>query len=198
MTRHEDEESRKQQILEAAASCLKKKGYHKTTMDDIASEAGLSKGALYWYFKSKDEVLVTLCKTICNGHLKVLEYFSQQKTSIKDLILSTGEKMLEISRDDPDNFKIHVELWSLMDENKNVRKLLLEDDEMWRDTISNLLNTGIKNGEIKPGIKVRELATAIVAIYEGIIIRNVINSKVDLKKTWQAAISALFEGIAKK
>ena len=48
------------QILEAALRCFSQKGYHEATMDDLAREAGLSKGSLYWHFKSKAEVFAGL------------------------------------------------------------------------------------------------------------------------------------------
>ena len=46
----------RQRILEAALSCFMRQGYNSTTMDDIAGESGTSKGTLYWYFKSKEEL----------------------------------------------------------------------------------------------------------------------------------------------
>ncbi|MBW2372794.1 MAG: helix-turn-helix transcriptional regulator, partial [Deltaproteobacteria bacterium] len=53
-------EARRAQILEAALRCFSEKGYHEATMDDLAREAGLSKGSLYWHFKSKAQVFAGL------------------------------------------------------------------------------------------------------------------------------------------
>ena len=60
MAQHQTEEARKIQILEAATHCVGRFGYHQTSVDTIAREAGLSKGAIYWYFKSKDDILIAL------------------------------------------------------------------------------------------------------------------------------------------
>ena len=51
---------RRRQILDAAASSFARKGLHNATMDDVCLEAGLSKGALYGYFKSKDDIVSAL------------------------------------------------------------------------------------------------------------------------------------------
>ena len=51
---------RKQEIYQAALTCFQQKGYHRATMDDIVVESGLSKGTLYWYFKSKKELFLSL------------------------------------------------------------------------------------------------------------------------------------------
>jgi TetR/AcrR family transcriptional regulator len=49
-------EIRRETILQAAAQCFKRKGYHGTTIEDIARELSVSKAALYYYVKSKEEV----------------------------------------------------------------------------------------------------------------------------------------------
>jgi len=47
----------KTEIIKAAAAAFKKKGYHGTTMDDIARKLKITKGSLYYYFKNKEAVL---------------------------------------------------------------------------------------------------------------------------------------------
>ena len=49
-------DERKEQILNAALLVLVDKGYESSRIDDIVSESGLSKGAIYWYYKSKKEI----------------------------------------------------------------------------------------------------------------------------------------------
>src|SRR3990170_8142214 len=50
-------EARRNQIVDAAWACFARKGYHQTTMQDIATEAGISAGAIYRYYPSKEGVL---------------------------------------------------------------------------------------------------------------------------------------------
>ena len=51
---------RKEQILDAALHVIVQNGYHQSRMDDIVSTSGLSKGAIYWYYKSKKDVYLDL------------------------------------------------------------------------------------------------------------------------------------------
>jgi AcrR family transcriptional regulator len=53
-------EARKRQILSAALRCFARQGFHRTTMQDIFREADLSPGAVYSYFKGKDELIVAI------------------------------------------------------------------------------------------------------------------------------------------
>src|ERR1051326_7436005 len=55
------EQQRREQILLAAMSCFARQGYHATSMDDVVRESGLSVGAIYSYFPSKEELFLSLC-----------------------------------------------------------------------------------------------------------------------------------------
>ena len=53
-------DQRKEQILSAALNVISKKGYDQSRMDDIVTKSNLSKGAIYWYYKSKKEIYLSL------------------------------------------------------------------------------------------------------------------------------------------
>lgn len=57
-------ETRKEQLLDSARILFVKKGYRMTTTEEIARNAGLTKGALYFHFKKKEDILFELIKTI--------------------------------------------------------------------------------------------------------------------------------------
>ncbi|HEX2905505.1 MAG TPA: helix-turn-helix domain-containing protein, partial [Phototrophicaceae bacterium] len=47
-------------LLDAALHCFQRTGYHRTSMDDVVRESGLSKGTLYWHFTNKQDLFLTL------------------------------------------------------------------------------------------------------------------------------------------
>ncbi len=55
-----DKEEKRKEILKAALVVFSQKGFHKTSMNDIAQKAEIGKGTLYDYFKSKDELFLSL------------------------------------------------------------------------------------------------------------------------------------------
>ena len=78
-------EERKSQILDAAMNTFARMGFHKARMDDVAEEAGLSKGALYWYFKSKDAIIGAILDRLFNLALKDLRTLQASKEeSVRD------------------------------------------------------------------------------------------------------------------
>ncbi len=66
-------EERKGQIMSAAEEVFTKKGFDNARMDDIAEETGLSKGTLYLYYKSKDDLIIAILDRIFQREFKVLE-----------------------------------------------------------------------------------------------------------------------------
>src|SRR5690625_278658 len=80
-------EKRREQIVKAAISLFKNKGFHKTTTREIAKESGFSIGTLYEYIRQKEDILFLVCEAIHNDvdlHLKQvidLENRSEEHTS---------------------------------------------------------------------------------------------------------------------
>jgi len=60
--------TRREQLLQAACGLFVRKGYRTTTTDEIASKAGLTKGAVYFHFKNKEDILFELVKQISTRH----------------------------------------------------------------------------------------------------------------------------------
>src|SRR6266496_1841977 len=55
-------QTRRREILDAAAACFARHGFHQASMQDICSEADLSPGAVYRYFRSKEEIIEAMCE----------------------------------------------------------------------------------------------------------------------------------------
>ncbi|GAB4048280.1 TetR/AcrR family transcriptional regulator [Catellatospora paridis] len=65
--------ARRQQILDAARACFARNGFHATSMQDVISEAGLSVGAFYRYFKSKEELVTAIAEQVIGGVSNLLD-----------------------------------------------------------------------------------------------------------------------------
>src|SRR5437870_13659978 len=68
----EYKEEAKSRILEAANKVFAEKGYHEATMDDIAKRLGVSKGAIYLYFSSKEDLFEAMVKTAPQAFKEIL------------------------------------------------------------------------------------------------------------------------------
>ncbi|WGV23217.1 TetR/AcrR family transcriptional regulator [Halotia branconii] len=78
--------AKKEAILNAAKQRLRKYGIQKTTMQEIAKDAGIAVGTLYLYFKNKDEILIATAENYAQIHLADAEkILSSQKSPIEKL-----------------------------------------------------------------------------------------------------------------
>ncbi|PWR08814.1 TetR/AcrR family transcriptional regulator [Micromonospora sicca] len=59
--------ARRQQILDAARRCFLRDGFHNTSMQDVIAEAGLSVGAVYRYFPSKNDLITSIAQSVIGG-----------------------------------------------------------------------------------------------------------------------------------
>ena len=85
-------EERKAQILEAAKESFTKRGFHKTRMSDIADASGLSKGALYWYFESKDAIILSLLERVFEHELQDLKTLIEVDQGAEERLLAYAER----------------------------------------------------------------------------------------------------------
>ena len=105
------QDQQKEHILKAALSVIVKNGYERSRMDDIVQSSKLSKGAIYWYYKSKKEVYLSLVdywvKNYNSGFIENLEQHSTASAQLKGLF----DYFMEQFDKDPAIFKILVEFW---------------------------------------------------------------------------------------
>ena len=80
-------EERREQLLLAAHELFAKKGYRATGTDEIAKKAGLTKGALYFHFASKEEILLAMVKEIIGGHARTMEILAGRKLTPAGLLM---------------------------------------------------------------------------------------------------------------
>src|SRR3954463_9130689 len=76
--------ARRQQILTAARTCFLSKGLHNTSMQDLIQEAGLSVGAVYRYFKSKNEIINAIATTVAGGLQRHIEAGAAERLPLVD------------------------------------------------------------------------------------------------------------------
>lgn len=195
MAVHASEETRRAQLLEAAKRCFAAQGYHETKVDDIVREAGLSKGALYWYFKSKAELLDNLCDCY-SEELKELFLKATLAENLDPLYLMVeiGAAMLERATGDPDRRLIWMEHWSLAVRDPQSQAKHAALYQQWLDLIVPLLERSIAEGKLKP-VDPRQLVISLMALFDGLILIQAFRPELDVQTTWRSSLQMFLEGI---
>jgi AcrR family transcriptional regulator len=147
-------------ILEAADNLLHRFGYSKTSLDDIAKEAGLGKGTIYYYFESKEEIFIAVAKQHSEKYfLLIKESIAAEKTFADKFATSIRMPIKLIYEHAP----------ILLDAIKNMPRHYLQTLDSFRienkqcmiSMLSEVISDGLKEGAIMETIPAEKLVNII-------------------------------------
>ena len=143
-----DKEIRKQQILDAALNTFFEHGFNAARMDDIAQQAGVSKGTLYLYFSSKDALFEGLINAIAKPNLKRMQDIVSSSSSVPEAIRAMFKIVPSILRTSnlPKLMKIIIGESNTFPHTVNAYRRTIIDPML--NTISTVLKTAHERGEI--------------------------------------------------
>ena len=161
----EERKMRQDRILEGALSVFKEKGLEGATMDQIASAAGFGKATLYYYFKSKEEVLSAILVDGWQNIWESLEPVIAEEGSPRKTFVNVLIKIAENAQNRPGLFEFLF----------NVPKAIKLDDQPWKDyqhklyaIIQGLLEDGVKQGEF-PKVDPQLMFMALGGLFMGLV-----------------------------
>ncbi len=159
---------RKEQIMDAALKVIISKGYDNSRMDDIVDLSSMSKGAIYWYYKSKKEIYLNLVNYWVIKYSTVINHIVEEDDSPAEQLKDVFEYFILQYEQDPSAFKALVEFWSLAGRDKDFQKKLDKVYSNFLEFLERIINKGVKSGEFK-NLDVRITALSIMVNIEGII-----------------------------
>ncbi|MGG4489254.1 TetR/AcrR family transcriptional regulator [Metabacillus idriensis] len=160
-------------LLEAASALIKEVGCGKTTLAEIMERTGLSKGAIYHYIKSKDELFAKVLEArIHETNEKFFEKMGQSKKDMKDPIDVLTESFEEINH--PSDAVNQILLYFIGRNEQKKAKEALRDFDQWMYEFSKLwIVSGQKNGVISEKVDPNQTAELFVLMSSGFRMRNV-------------------------
>ncbi len=100
-----EKQQRREEIIEAAEKVFFSKGFEKSTMDDIADRAELSKGTLYLYFKSKDDLHMAVARKAIKLLNSITEAVQKVNGNALEKLLHMGRACIDFSNSHPDHMR---------------------------------------------------------------------------------------------
>lgn len=197
MTRRKSEEIRREEILEAALKCFSKRGYHDTRMDDIIKESGLSKGAIYWYFKGKRDIFIFLIVQHLEEDKIIWERLLKEYELGPDFLIKAGLLYLKKHFEDEKLSPFFTEFIAESYRDKKIRKKLNEVYKRWIEMVKEAFDMVIKEGKMKK-FDTESLSISLIALIEGLVeLKTIFGEKLKYEKIWRTFAKALLEGIQK-
>ncbi|MGI8681460.1 MAG: TetR/AcrR family transcriptional regulator [Mycobacteriales bacterium] len=168
--------ARRLQILEAARVCFLRNGFHATTMQDVLAASGLSAGAVYTYFRGKEDIVQAIA----------LEAITEVATVLRPLVDAPGApaplydvmaaavmtlERLDIERGVP---RIAMQVWG-----EALRSPRLAEDvkgivESVAPLLARLVERHREQGSLPPDVPVQATARALLGLIPGFIVQRVL------------------------
>lgn len=173
MSRKIIKDQRRLEILEALHRCLLIKPFDKTSIKEIAAEAGMNHGMLHYYFKNKEDILSNYIEHVIETYKTMFNTW--MKTNCKrtgsrgDLFSMSFEFMAEKITMNRELSRIFIEIWEIANYNQNVRKQLKESYQLWINTAA-----GFASGEWIQDKDALAMGKILVAFSEGLSMLSVV------------------------
>ena len=161
---------RRTQILDAAERSFSRAGFHRTTMQDVAAEAGMSPGNLYRYFASKDALVAGLCERNRAELAQEFSAINEHGGDFLAMLKHIGRKHFEDAS--PDKARLCLEIWSEATRNSAVAAFQTEFDCQMVQQLSGLFEGAKANGAIPPGVNSRAAASILDKLAAGLFVRK--------------------------
>ncbi len=198
MAKHQPEEVRRRQILDAAKRCFIERGLDATTMRDIARIAGLSLGGIYFHFASKEDIFRAVCDETYGTVLrKWRESPERAGQSAESLLRELAAINLDMLDSEPDYFRLALVLNGAAVVNDDLKRVKRDHHRGFVDFLAAALERGVAAGELVAH-DTGAIAEGIVALFDGFYLRRAIDADVTPRTSAIAAIDAILKGLAKQ
>lgn len=205
-----EKEARRQAIIDAAENIIFSKGLENATMDEIAEEADLSKGTLYYYFKNKEDLYLAINnRGLENLNQRFASALTEDRSGI-ELIKRLGEEFVNFVRSEPDYFDamIHYEFTEEFsrgeDESTHMKENCRDNGRQGFTYTIRALQVGMQDGSIDSKFSPQRLAIQMWANMRGLTQIYLLKKKghypeifenVDTDQMFQDSMNLLIDGM---
>jgi AcrR family transcriptional regulator len=165
-------DARRQQILDAAIECFSRQGFHPTTMQDIIKESGLSSGAIYTYFASKEELIEAIAE---RRHAR--EEALIRRAGLETEITSTVEQLIQsffellVDNKERKERRLAIQLWGEALRNPRILRTVRKGVDEPRKILAGLLHQARDQGDLLPGCDPEAMARVMIALFQGLVLQ---------------------------
>ncbi len=191
----EYEQRQRRRIVQAAIQRFSEKGFHRATIQDICEAADLSKGAVYLYFKSKEELLAAIVdESVTESLTQAGQAASRGKNALEKLEYIAEASLARMIQNDvcAQSPQLMLEIWAEASKNPQVNALCARGFQRWRAFLADLLREGVAEGTLKPWLDPDALAAILVAVFDGLTLQESITRA---KVEWRAVAATLSRGL---
>ena len=165
-------DARRRQILDAATTCFSREGFHRATMQDIVAESGLSPGAIYNYFASKEDIVEALAEERHDRENAVIAAARKKKGLAP--VLQEIQRAFFGSLEDPKERRrrrVSIQLWAEAQRSPRIRKIVRRGIDGPRRLLARLVADAQRRRDILRDLDPDAVARFMIAAYQGFVLQ---------------------------
>jgi AcrR family transcriptional regulator len=181
-------------ILEKAAPIFNQRGYAACSIQELMDATGLEKGGIYRHFANKEELAVEALRYALSRSVKTrTEHLEGIPNAVDKL-----KRAVEVFVTTPSTIAGGCPLMNTAidadDGNPRLRELALKALNEWRARLAKIVIAGMRAGEIRSGVKPRQLANTIIATLEGALMMSRLQHTPSALRDAQTTLYGVLEG----
>jgi AcrR family transcriptional regulator len=168
MTREQSRANTRERLLRAARTVFARGGFHGASVEEIASEAGFSTGALYSNFTGKEDLFLVLMEREIDEYAREISDAVRERSSIAERATGGARQWMTMIEREPDVLLLFMEFWAYGVRDARVRPKVAARFAQVRERLTALIVDGVREFELELDIPAEQLAVAIDALADGI------------------------------
>jgi AcrR family transcriptional regulator len=195
LTRKEKQARTRSALLESAAKLICRKGITEASVEDVATDAGYTKGALYANFKSKEEMFLVMLDERYAIELERLEARLPGENVPVEEARRSAEEFIRDARSHPEWSRLYFEFVVYAARNPEFRQELATRNRAMRKQMAEVIRNWAADFPAQPPFPYEDIAMMLFCLADGFLIQRLVEPGID-DRLYATMNATLFRGIA--
>ena len=188
-------DARRRQIIEAALTCFARKGFHKTTMQDVVEQSGLSPGSIYCHFASKQDIIVAVVEERHRRERALLQRAFEKQSFAETIDQLATDFIAPLHTPEERAWRrLTVQLWAESLHDRRLAVAVRDGVESPKAMLARTVQRAKARGELPRLLDAHATARLLIAFFQGLVLQLTWDANVDT----QTCVITLKELIAPK
>jgi AcrR family transcriptional regulator len=194
LTREQSRANTRERLLGAARRVFARSGFHGASVEEVASEAGFSTGALYSNFTGKEDLFLALMEREINEHAREIAQAVSERDSMAERATGGARQWMIMIEREPEVLLLFMEFWAYGVRDAEVRPKVAARFAQVRELLTTLIADGVREFDLELDIPAEQLAVAIDALADGIARQKLADPDAVPDELMGRVLSLLFAG----
>lgn len=193
LTREQSKANTRERLLAAARSAFAESGFHGASVEEIATRAGFSTGALYSNFGGKEDLFLVLMEREIEEHAREIAEAVATRPSVSERATGGARRWMMMIEREPELLLLFMEFWAYGVREPAVRPKVAERFAQMRRLLTRLIEDGVREFELELALPAEQLAIAVDALADGIARQRLADPEAVPDELMGTVLSLLFE-----